>query len=106
MEDRGVADYVVHVFHRGIRHGMELMEGMCTADPPHWNTGGACRLREVSVLAAVSAVALTEPADLPPRRRGQGKRQRPEQRVVCGGDHLAGAGRWPCRVRVDQVFEI
>ena len=33
MENRGVTHYVVQMFNRGIRHGMELMKSMCA--PTH-----------------------------------------------------------------------
>jgi len=73
--------------------------------PEYGGAGGAHHLCKVSVLPAVSAVALTEAADLSPCRRGQGKRQRPEQLIVGAWDNVAVARCRPRRVRVDQVLE-
>ena len=92
MENHCVTHDVVQMFSRGIRHGMELMKSMCAPDPSHRNTRGACRLREIGVLGAISAVAVTEATDTSPRRSGQCKRQGPEQLVVGAGDGVAIRG--------------
>ena len=100
-----VTHYVVQMFNRGIRHGMELMKSMCAPDPSHRNARGARGLREIGVLGAISAVAVTEATDTSPCRSGQCERQRPEQLVVGAGDDVAIGGRRPRRMRVDHAFE-
>ena len=93
VKDRCVTQDVVEVFDRRVRDGMVLMERVRAAHPAHRYAAGGGALREIGVLAAISAIELAASADVLPGRGAHRERQRPEHSVVGAGDDVV---MWWC----------
>ena len=61
VKDRCVTQDVVEVFDRRVRDGLVLMERVRAAHPAHRYAAGGGALREIGILAAISAMSSQNP---------------------------------------------